>query len=73
MGDVLPFRRPPEDPDTQPCAGCGHAVDRAAIRCRRCGRSTIPASPKRRGLSWWMLLGIILAIAMLAGWLSGRR
>ena len=73
MGDVLSFRRPEEEPESETvaCSRCGHQVDRAAIRCRRCGQSTIPDRPKGRSLPWWIWLGIILAITVVVGWLAG--
>lgn len=72
MGDVLPFPRLPRDPDTEPCRHCGQPVDRAAIRCRRCGASTIPGAERPRRLAWWMALGILLAVAVVLGWVIGR-
>jgi hypothetical protein len=74
MGDVLPFRRVPDDPDepTEPCTHCGHPVDTAAIRCRRCGKSTLPPRQMRRRIPWWVLLGLILALVVVIGWLTGR-
>lgn len=73
MGDVLPFQRPPEDDSTtEPCRKCGHQVDVAAIRCRRCGTSTVPPRALRRGMAWWLLLGLILALVVLLGLLAGR-
>jgi hypothetical protein len=72
MGEVLPFPRLPQDPDTEPCRNCGHSVDRAAIRCRRCGTSTIPGRARSRSLPWWVLLGLILALAVVLGWIAGR-
>jgi uncharacterized paraquat-inducible protein A len=75
MGNLLPFRRPPpEDPDEPmaPCSHCGKPVDQAAIRCRSCGKSTLPSRSNSLGLPWWLLLGIVLAALALVGWLSGR-
>jgi len=72
MGELLPFRRLPQDPDTEPCRHCGRPVDRAAIRCRACGHSTIPAPAEARRLPWWLLPGIVLALAVLLGLLFGR-
>ena len=74
MGEVLPFRRIPGDPDepTDPCSNCGQPVDRAAIRCRQCGKSTLPPRYPQRRLPWWMWLGILLAVAVLIGLLGIR-
>jgi hypothetical protein len=72
MGELLPFQRPPQDPDTEPCPNCGHQVDVAAIRCRRCGATTLRAMGKSTGIPWWLLLGILLALAVVLGWLFRR-
>jgi hypothetical protein len=74
MGNVLPFKRIPEDPGepTKPCSRCGHPVDTAAIRCRRCGQSTLPPRHVRFGYSWWIVVGVILAIIMALGLLTSR-
>ena len=73
MGELLPFRHPPEDGSTtEPCPNCGHQVDRAAIRCRRCGATTLRATGKSRGMTWWMVLGVILALAVLLGWFFAK-
>lgn len=70
MGELLPFQRPPEgESTTEPCPNCGHRVDRAAIRCRRCGATTLRATGKSRRMPWWILLGLILALAVVLGWL----
>lgn len=73
MGEVLPFRRPelPDEPDEIPCPRCGHAVDRARIRCPRCRASLLPARP-RQGLPAWMWIGVLLAALVLLGWALGR-
>ena len=75
VGELLQFRRMPEDPGepTGPCPRCGKPVDKAAIRCRRCGASTLPSSREERGLPWWIWLGILLSIAVLVGFLVGGR
>jgi hypothetical protein len=69
MGELHQFPRIPGDPGepTKPCSRCGHPVDTAAIRCRRCGQSTLPPRSVRRGYPWWMVLGIILAIVVALG------
>ena len=76
MGEILPFRRPPPNggSPTRPCSACGHSMDADAVRCRRCG------SPIRFGndghgrqrMPGWMILGVILALAVVLGWLLGR-
>jgi hypothetical protein len=73
MGELRPFPRTPSDPGepTKPCSRCGHPVDTAAIRCRRCGQSTLPPRHVRSGYPWWMVLGIILAVVVVLGLLLG--
>ena len=76
MGEILPFRRPPpEDPGepTAPCPRCGHPVDTAAIRCRRCGQSTLPSAPGGRGIPWWIWVGALLSLAVLVFQLLAGR
>ena len=68
MGEILPFERP----ETRPCPACGRPMDVDAVRCRTCGAPIKFGDPRRRGMPWWMLLGVILALAVLLGWLFDR-
>lgn len=60
-----------EDEPTVPCPYCGREIHEDAQRCPYCEQyisaEDAPAGPK----PWWIVLGVILCLLMVLGWLWG--
>lgn len=53
--------------ETVACAYCGESVYEEAERCPSCGTYRSREDAPRRH-SWWLLLGVLLGVAAVLGW-----
>jgi hypothetical protein len=60
-----------EDDDTSPCPYCRRPIYADAERCPHCGNylSAEDAPPSRQ--SWWIILGVLVCLVVVAGWIMG--
>lgn len=59
----------PDEDDTAPCPHCGDLVYDGAEQCPSCGQYISLEDEPRRGWAWWVILGFVLAGAVVFMWL----
>jgi hypothetical protein len=61
------------DDDTSPCPYCRRLIYADAVRCPHCENylSTEDAAASPAGHSWWIILGVLVCLVLVAGWIVG--
>jgi predicted nucleic acid-binding Zn ribbon protein len=57
-----------DESDTVPCRSCGEDIYEDAVRCPHCGNylSDEDAPPRRH--PWWIVIGALAVLAIVAAW-----
>jgi predicted nucleic acid-binding Zn ribbon protein len=63
----------PDDDFTVPCPQCGAEIYDQAERCPQCGEYLSRETARAAWPRWWMVIGVLICLAIVAGWVfSGR-
>ena len=57
--------------DTVPCPYCREPIHEDTIRCPHCEQYISTTDAPRRLNPWWIVLGVVLCLAIVAVWVTG--
>jgi hypothetical protein len=57
-----------EEAGTDACPYCGHEVSEYAQECPNCGKYISEEDAPRRRQAWWIITGVVLALAATLWW-----
>ena len=60
-----------DEDDVVPCGNCGRDIYDDAERCPYCGEYISRENRRLTGKPWWMILGVLLCIIVVYGWIFG--
>jgi hypothetical protein len=68
------WRNPGGRSDVIDCPYCGESIYHQAERCPHCERYVSPLEdpPARRQRPWWILIGALICLLIVVGWILNR-